>query len=432
MERILEARQEMADKVNEQKELVNKAEEEKRDLTSKENLKFKKLDKDINKLEGEVKKLEKQDEKNKANIVAESNTKKNSLVAKDRTYRGMFYEGKKEVNLRNNNFDSLNEFLRVVKSGRYDERLSMTRDSMNESIPSEGGFVVPEIYGKEIWDASLEKEIIRPRATVWPMESNKRKVPATDGLDRSGNTVYGGLDVEWLNEGSTATKQIFKLGSIEMIAEKGAIYIDASNELLEDGLNFENQLRTIVQKALTFGLDKAFINGDGAGKPLGILNSDCLIGIDREEGGKINAEDIVNMYSRLFKDDLENCVWIVNNDCMADILSLSMAIGTGGSAVYFSNFQEKAPMSLMGLPVVYSEKNPAAGDKGDIILANLKHYAVGMRKYMRFDKSQAPGWTEDETSFRMIVRINGQPTFSEAITPTNGTNSLSPLVTLNA
>jgi len=50
------------------------------------------------------------------------------------------------------------------------------------------------------------------------------------------------------------------------------------------------------------------------------------------------------------------------------------------------------------------------GAKGDLILADLSQYAIGMRKEIALDRSNVPGWMEDMTDYRVIVRVDGQGT----------------------
>jgi len=98
----------------------------------------------------------------------------------------------------------MDEFLRTLHSGRADNRL--INASMVEGIPEFGGYSVPEEYGAFLMDKSLENEIIRPRATVWAMGSETKKVPAFDGADRT-NNLFGGISGEWLEEGQTGTRK---------------------------------------------------------------------------------------------------------------------------------------------------------------------------------------------------------------------------------
>jgi len=64
-----------------------------------------------------------------------------------------------------------------------------------------------------------------------------------------------------------------------------------------------------------------------------------------------------------------------------------------------------------GKEVLFTEKCPALGAKGDLILADLSQYAIGMRKEIALDRSNVPGWMEDMTDYRVIVRVDGQGTW---------------------
>ena len=127
--------------------------------------------------------------------------------AVSKSFRGMFY-GNETVNLSNSGFHSMDEFLKTLHLGRADQRL--LNSSMVEGIPEFGGYSVPEEYGAFLMDKFLESEIIRPRATVWAMGSETKKVPAFDGAVRSTN-LFGGISGEWLEEGQTGTRKVAKL-----------------------------------------------------------------------------------------------------------------------------------------------------------------------------------------------------------------------------
>ena len=132
--------------------------------------------------------------------------------AVSKSFRGMFY-GNEAVSLCNSGFHSMDEFLKTLHLGRADQRL--LNSSMVEGIPEFGGYSVPEEYGAFLMDKSLETEIIRPRATVWAMGSETKKVPAFDGADRSTN-LFGGISGEWLEEGQTGTRKVAKLRLIQL------------------------------------------------------------------------------------------------------------------------------------------------------------------------------------------------------------------------
>ena len=91
-------------------------------------------------------------------------------------------------------FESFNEFVGLIHAGLSDPRLMPTRfmAGQNESVPAEGGFAVPAEYASQLLDASLEKEIVRPRAWITPMASATKKIAMFKMSDNSGDAPFGG------------------------------------------------------------------------------------------------------------------------------------------------------------------------------------------------------------------------------------------------
>ena len=349
--------------------------------------------------------------------------------AVSKSFRGMFY-GSEAVKLSNSGFHSMDEFLKTMHLGRADQRL--LNSSMVEGIPEFGGYSVPEEYGAFLMDKSLESEIIRPRATVWGMGSETKKVPAFDGADRT-NNLFGGISGEWLEEGQTGTRKVAKLRLIQLSAKKLACFSQASNELIADGMSFEEMLAGALIKGLGWYMDYAFINGTGEGQPLGILNDPALITVIKDTSqvaATITYQNVVNMFSRLAPSCFTNAVWLANPSVIPQLLTMTITIGTGGAQIPV--FKEEASrFTLLGKEIIFTEKCPALGSKGDLILADLSQYAIGMRKEIALDRSNVPGWMEDMTDYRVIVRVDGQGTWDKPVTPKNGT-TLSWAVALEA
>lgn len=342
-------------------------------------------------------------------------------------------------------FGSWNEFVNVVLSKRADDRLKVMTSrqadvvslnkrtaAFSEGTPSEGGYLVPTEFSGMLLDASLESEIVRPRATNWPMTSATKIVPIWDGFDHSSD-LFGGFSGTWLAEGGTATRQVAKLAQLQLSSKKLAVYTACSREVSQDGVDFGKQVSVALQQAISWYLDDAFINGSGAGQPLGILNSPSLIEVAAESGqaaGSIVYGNLAKMFSRLHPSCVARSVWICNNSCIPELLTLSQPVGTGG-APYPVLTGTTGSFSMLTRPVLFTEKVPALGSKGDIILVDLSRYAVGMRQQIAIDVSNAPQWLEDKIDMRVIVRCDGQATWPEAVTPKNG-DSLSWAVTLAA
>jgi HK97 family phage major capsid protein len=350
-------------------------------------------------------------------------------------------------------FASYNEFFSTVNSGLADPRLRfagsgsgiMAAGTQREAQPSSGGFLIPTEFAAQVLDVSLETEIVRPRALVWPMTSDTRKVPAFDDLDHTGggtgNVLLGGISAAWENELDGLGNQKAKLRLIELHAKKMALLVQSSNELIEDS-DFEAVIGAKLYTACSWILDEAFLNGKGAGQPLGVFNDPALIVVAKESGqatATLQYENITKMFGRLHPTCRRNAVWVTNSDCIPQLLQMQNVVWNvahtdhvGGSAVPIVTKNADGSMEMLTLPIIFSEKLAALGTQGDLLLADFSQYSIGIRREIRLEKSLHAGFSTDSTFFRLSARVDGQGTWKTALTPAKGANSLSWAVTLAA
>jgi len=340
-----------------------------------------------------------------------------------------------------NGFNSFGEFLVKVRKacdgeGLPDSRLMKTAGHMEIGEDSQGGFLVPEKYADDIFNAALKDALVRPRATVLPMSSDSLKVRVLKDSDRSSG-IFGGITFKWVSEGTDKSSASYiskpALAQLELTAHKLVGGMFASNELEDDYGKFGSFMTQAFGQAVRFVEDDYFINGTGAGQPLGIINSGMLISPYRNTASSIQWEDIGNMVRRLLPDSWKRAVWLINQDALDSILDLEMG---ATDYLYAININER---KLAGFPFEVTEKCPAFGSKGDIILADFGagHYLIGDRsieiKGSRHVKdSNDYGFLTDETFWRIVLRIDGQPLLSAPITPYRGAQTVSPFVALEA
>jgi HK97 family phage major capsid protein len=326
-------------------------------------------------------------------------------------------------------FDSWADFVSTIRSGRADDRLTRIQNAASENAPHEGGFAVPPQFTQAILDNALETEIVRPRAAVHAMSSNEKHVPIFELYDTQ-SSIYG-FSATWspeLSEGSVQTPQMRKM---LLQAVKLMLLSEASNELLADSLGFNEALQQAMVKALSWTLDDSFLNGSGAGQPLGILNSPAVIEVAKESGqgaDTIVYENVVKMMSRLLPGSLNRAVWIASETCMPELMQMGLSLANGvlPTPILTRNGEE---WSMHGIPVLFTEKAPTLGSAGDLLLADLSYYAIGLRKELSIAKSNAPGFTTDSEYFRLVSRVAGQPSIGQAITRHHG-GTVSPFVVL--
>lgn len=321
--------------------------------------------------------------------------------ATNRTFAGMFNNGRKlEVN---------------------EEEIRAFRASMIEgSIPS-GGASVPEPLAAKWLDDSIESEIIRPRATVWPMESATRKIPGWDVSDQSTGAMFGGFAMEFLPETGTGTPQVGKLRTIELTAKKGAIFAEASNELVEDGLGFDAQLDRAMKGSIGYGMDDYFINGVGApGEPRGLRYDPAKITVAKGNGqlaDTIIFANLSNMYARMYPAGRNRAVWLANSTAITQLIGLTI----GTTSAYVPAMTEVGgKFYILGREVLFNSHMPVVGDEDDLMFVDLSQYAIGIRRDMKLEKSNIPGWSQDLMSYRALLRFDGMGTWNAPITPKNG------------
>jgi len=327
------------------------------------------------------------------------------------------------------NDDSISFFSAVI-SGRHHPEL--TKRAMTEGTPSDGGFLIPAQHATKIHSVSLENELVMPRCFVQPMNSNEIDIPAMEIGDHSSN-LFGGFTASYVAEAGSISEADPKVRSMTLNAKKLTGMLRFSSELMEDIPGGESQLLDICGKGLSWYRDKAFLKGTGAGEPLGILNANCLVVQGKENSqvaSTINYLNLVGMLSKLFAGSFANSIFICHQSTIPAILSLSLPVGTGGSFYPVLRENKNGEMTLLTRPVIFTEKTEVLGQQGDVLLADMSQYVVGLRSGMRFDLSPHVHFSTDEVLARLIERHDGQPLWSEALILEDGSTEVSPFVTL--
>ena len=335
-------------------------------------------------------------------------------------------------------FDEPTDFFKAVdwqtlqRSG-IDSRLK----ALGSGAGADGGFLIAEDYRAEVMRIALESAIVRPRARVIPMGGPTVRYPMIRDTTHASNW-YGGITANWVPEGgdlSTVVQPTF--GQVALTAKKLTAYTEAPNELMADAaVALESLLMQLFPEAIAQFEDDSFLNsGVGAAAPLSVLNADALIGVAKETGQDADTivwENIVKMYSRMLPASLGRAVWVANIDTFPQLAQMSLAVGTGGAPVWLNSGVGGPPNSILGRPLIFTEKAETIGDAGDLMLVDFGYYLIGDRQAMTVDSSPHVRFTTDKTVWRFIQRVDGRPWIDSALTPRYSTATLSPFVSLAA
>lgn len=319
-------------------------------------------------------------------------------------------------------------------------KLKKLRNAFSGDVPSDGGFLIPESLRSEVLRTALETSIVRSRARIIPMETLTVAFPGIDTTTHVGST-HGGVTASWAEAGSDLTTgdSSPKFRRVQLHARKLIAYTEVDMELVADSLvSFMPFIGEIFPEALAFEEDYAFLTGNGAGKPLGMLNTDnpAMIAVDYEAGqtrssNAIVWENIVKMYPRMLPQSLNRAIWIVTPDAFHELATMALGVGTGGSAIWLTNGAEGPPMTILGRPVLISEKTPGTlGYQGDISFVDPAYYLVGDRMAMSVSVSEHAKFGNDQVAYKIVERVDGRPWINSAITPRNAGPTMSPYVQL--
>lgn len=345
-------------------------------------------------------------------------------------------------------FPDFGNFLVAVRDAalpgqRPDQRLfdiQAAATGLGETIPSSGGFLMQQDFTDQLLQDVLETGLLARRCLRFPISNNSNgiKLNAYDETSRA-STRFGGILSYWLAEADTKTPSKPKFRQLELNLKKliGVCY--STDELLQDAVSLEANIRRAFSSEFGFRIDDAIINGTGAGMPLGILASGCLVSQAKETGqaaDTIMAENCIKMLERTLGPST-NYVWLHSKTCLNQIYTLHLDVGTGGVPLFIAggsipNFPENR---LLGLPLIEVEQCPVLGDLGDIILADLGNgYILAEKDGIKSDVSIHVEFLTDQSVFRFVLRIDGQPVRASALTPFKGgaTSTQSHFVALEA
>jgi HK97 family phage major capsid protein len=318
-----------------------------------------------------------------------------------------------------------------------DNRLYAAATGASEGVLSDGGFLVQKDFSNQIMRRVYELGQVIQRVEEIPISSNSNgiKLPAVDESSRADGSRWGGVQVFWTAEAAekTPSKPKYRLMELDLKKTTGLYY--ATDELLQDAAALQSIAMQAFSEELTFKIEDSIINGTGGGQMQGILTSGALITVSQQAGqgaGTIVFENVRDMHARLHSRSRPKAIWLIDQSCEPQLQSMYLAIGTGGVPVYqpAGGVSGKPYATLYGHPVIPVEYCAAVGTVGDICLFDLSQYVMITKGGMKTDSSIHVRFIYDETVFRFVYRVDGQPTWNAALTPKSGAATLSPFIVL--
>jgi len=342
-------------------------------------------------------------------------------------------------------------FTDLIGAGHPDGTVSETLRNWSASVKAvmqegdlaQGGYLVPEQFLATLLQTALETSIVSGvsgagKAVRIPMATNRVTIPCL--VDANHNTnFFGGITVYRTEEGGTkgVTKPTF--GRVALTLHKLTGLAQVTDELIQDSpISIEPIVRSTFGQAIAFIQDDDFLWGTGVNMALGAFNAanPSLIAQAIEPAQAINTilwQNIVNMWSRLYPAGQSKSVWVANIECFPELAAMAFAVGAGGIPVWMpaGGVAGLPYQTLMGRPLILTEKMQALSTQGDLGLADFSQYLIGEKAGgLQVATSMHVYFIYDEMAFRFVLRYDGQPWWLSDLTPYRGAATLSPFVVL--
>lgn len=323
-------------------------------------------------------------------------------------------------------------FFDAVHSGRHSPGLKTISNASTVGTPDSGGFIVPQDTAAQIHDIGLETDFVMPKAWVVPMKTGELKIPGTQIGDHS-SSLMGGFTASWTAEEGAISDANPKVREITLKAKKLVGLIKYSSELYADSQGGQDAITSLCGKGVGWYRLKAWLAGSGSGEPMGVQNAACLVSVAKETGQNSDTiiyENILAMMSQFYMPGFQKSVWVTNPSCIPQLMSLSLAVGTGGAPIQPAMIPDaNGNFTLMTRPVIFSEHAPVLGNANDLMLCSFGQYCIALTEEMRYDQSIHAAFTSDQIYSRIITRVDGAPLWDKALTLASG-QEVSPFVGL--
>ena len=276
---------------------------------------------------------------------------------------------------------------------------------LQEGVDADGGYLVPEEYDSRLIQKLDEENVIRKLAHK-----------LTTSGDHKINIAATTPAAAWIEEGGALTFGDATFDQIILDAHKLHVAVKVTEELLYDNaFGLENYIIEQFAKALANAEEDAFLNGNGTGKPLGILaaTGGADVGVTAASTTTITADEIINLIYSLKRPYRKNAVFIVNDATLAILRKLK---DNNGIYLWQPALTLGEPDRLLGYPVYTSQYMPTAtaGNKS-VIFGDISYYNIGDRGTRSFAELRELFAGNGMVGFVAKERVDGKLILPEAI-----------------
>lgn len=265
--------------------------------------------------------------------------------------------------------------------------------ALSATVPSDGGYLVPEVYASEII------ELLYPATVIYSLGA--RRLGMANG-NMNIPKIKTGARAMFNGENRAIPKSAPKFGNLKLSAKKLTALIPMSNDLLRS-TNFDNDVIVgqDITRQMALGVDYGALLGTGGEfQPLGIIKNPNVANLDVKTAGTAYAS-AEGVLTAAFPNYLVAAV--LKNNVYADGLGFvfntsveqffkSLRDNVGG--FIFAEEMNKNG-TLVGYPYRTTNLLETAKGKTSIIFGNWNDLIIGEQGALEIETSREGSWTDD-------------------------------------
>lgn len=331
---------------------------------------------------------------------------------------------------------SFGEFASAVHKGSrnnavLDDRLRLgaaPTTFANEGVGADGGFLIPPGFSQQLLEDSLADDALLPMTSDVPISGNTMSFPKNE--DEPWSTA--GIQAYWESEATQLTQTKPSIGLSTYRLRKLTALVPITDELAADAPAIGAFVEGETPKAMRAKINDALVNGDGAGKPVGVVGHGGTVSVAKETSqaaATVVIENLVKMYSRCINPG--RAIWIANVDTFPQLYDMKDNAGARVWQTVAPGLSEPFQGMILGRPVMWVEACPTLGTVGDVVFGDWAQYRTITKAGGVQTATSMHLWFDYAVeAFRAIFRIDGQPWRSTTLTPQKGSATRGNFVTV--
>ena len=290
-----------------------------------------------------------------------------------------------------------------VKMKMFLREIAAKADGMSEGTNADGGYLVGSDIVKGVIDRIFLPQYYTAQASRYLITQGKGSIKVPLDLNPLQSAPSTGVRAYWQAEAALINTNKAVLGSLTLTPGNLVVMVPATNELVEDTVNFEEMFMTWAGKALQRKLASEMIVGTGAVGGVGTGGSTHGATLTTALAATPSDAELRAAFNLLHPAAILGASWYVSQ-------AVYMALyGTSG---YTTVDKTLGKLTIMGLPVEVCPYFGAA--KNHIMLGNFSGYGIGYKE-PNFAKSLTVYYSTNQQAFRLVLRIAGGPQVANSV-----------------